>query len=60
MTYFGFFIVALTVVFIIPFPAKSRSFATRVWQGFSETTLRIIGVLSAIFGLLLVWYGFSL
>lgn len=60
MNYFGFFIVALAVIFMIPFPAKMRSFAMRVWKSFSEATLRIIGALSTIFGLALIWYGFGL
>ena len=57
---FGVFALTLAVVSIIPFPGRMRRFALRVWGGFSETALRVIGVSSVIVGLMLVYFGFTL
>lgn len=57
---FGVLAVTISVLFIIPFPGHMRGYATRVWAGFSQTTLRVIGVSSTAVGLLLVYYGLTL
>lgn len=57
---FGVLAFIISALFIIPFSGRMRGFATRVWAGFSETTLRVIGVSSTAFGLLLVYNGFTL
>ena len=57
--YFGLFIVLISALMVI-FTAKARSMAEKVWKSFSVPTLRAIGALSTIFGLLLIFYGLSL
>ena len=57
--YFGLFIVVISALMAV-FTAKMRGMATKVWKSFSVPTLRLIGGFSTIFGLLLIFYGFSL
>ena len=56
---FGVLAVTISALFI-PFPGRMRGYATRIWAGFSQTTLRVIGVSSTALGLLLVYYGLTL
>lgn len=57
---FGVFILALMTFFFIPFAASARRLATSIWGGFSETTLRVLGLLSTTAGIALIYYGLSL
>ncbi len=56
----GIFMIVVGVIGMIFFPGWSRPLATKVWKAFSESTMRILGGLAVIFGLLLAGYGFSL
>ncbi|MEE8294407.1 MAG: DUF2065 family protein [Sphingomonadales bacterium] len=56
----GVLAVIISALLIIPFPGRMRGYATRIWAGFSQTTLRVIGVSSTAVGLLLVYYGLGL
>ncbi len=45
---------------MIALPRPVCKLASKVWMSFSETAMRIIGTLSAVLGLALIYYGLSL
>jgi len=51
--------VAVAVVMIAR-PGPVCKLASKVWMSFSETAMRIIGALSVLIGLALIYYGLSL
>lgn len=57
---FGVFLVVVATAFFILFAHAARRLATSIWGGFSETTLRLIGIASTVTGLALVYYGLSI
>jgi uncharacterized protein YjeT (DUF2065 family) len=56
----GLFMTVLGAVFFILLPAPMRKWAAKIWSGFSEPALRILGFVAVIFGLALANYGMSL
>ncbi len=57
---FGILALMISLLCMIPFPGRMQPVATRVWQGFGETTLRLIGLTSTVFGAWLIYVGFTL
>lgn len=56
----GLLVIVLALIAVIPFPAFSHKLAAKVWGAFNEPALRVIGVLAVLFGIALVYFGFSL
>lgn len=56
----GIIIIAMAALFMVPFPKASGNLARGIWNAFSTTALRALGVLAVVLGALLVSYGFSL
>ncbi len=57
---FGILALMISLLLMIPFPGRMQPLATRVWNGFSQTTLRLIGLTSTVFGAWLIYVGFTL
>ncbi len=57
--WFSAIIFALTVVWAI-FPSPLRQLAVNIWNMFSETVLRVIGVFAVLIGIWLVYVGGTL
>lgn len=57
---FGILALMISLLSMIPFPGRMQPLATRIWKGFSETTLRLIGLTSTVFGAWLLFVGFTL
>ncbi len=57
---FGILALMISLLSMIPFPGRMQPLATRIWKGFSETTLRLIGLTSTVFGVWLIFVGFTL
>ncbi|MEE8258102.1 MAG: hypothetical protein V3R20_00275 [Sphingomonadales bacterium] len=57
---FGVLALLISLLSMIPFPGRMQPLATRIWKGFSETTLRLIGITSTVFGAWLIYVGFTL
>jgi len=57
---FGILALMISLLCMIPFPGRMQPVATRVWQGFGVTTLRLIGLTSTVFGAWLIYVGFTL
>lgn len=56
----GVLMIAIGAIGMLLFPGWFRPIAVKVWSSFSEPTMRILGALAVIFGLLIAWYGLSL
>ena len=56
----GLFVIVLALIAVIPFPALSHKLAATVWGAFNEPALRVIGIVSVLVGLALIYIGFSL
>ena len=57
---FGILALMISLLLMIPFPGRMQPLATRIWNGFSQTTLRLIGLTSTVFGAWLIYVGFTL
>ena len=53
-------VVVIAACFLIPFPASANRLAMKVWSAFSPPVLRVIGLVSVLFGMWLVFFGFAL
>ena len=60
VTYVAGFVLFLSLVAMIPFPAFSSRLATNVWMAFPPMAMRFMGALAVGVGGLLVWYGLNL
>jgi hypothetical protein len=60
VTYVAGFVLFLSLVAMIPFPAFSSRLAINVWMAFPPMAMRFMGALAVGVGGLLVWYGLNL
>ncbi len=60
ISYFALFILVLPAGSMMLLPGPMQKFATTIWGGFGEGTLRVMGLLAVILGAWLVYYGMGL
>ena len=58
--YVAGFVLALSLLAMIPFPQFASDLAVKVWMAFSPPILRVMGLFAVIVGGLIAWYGLSL
>ena len=56
----GVLMLVLCLGVFVPFPGPARRLAAKVWGGFGETTMQVLGFAAVVFGIALMAYGFSL
>ena len=55
--YLTLLIVAMSALYLVPFPASANRLAKSIWFGFSPAMLRVIGIVSVAFGAWLISVG---
>jgi len=58
--YLALLIVVIMGFWLVPFPGSANRVATKIWSAFSPLVLRMIGAVSVLFGMWLVFLGFGL
>lgn len=58
--YLALLVTLVMGVWFVPFPASANRVAMKIWGAFSPSVLRVIGVVSVLFGMWLVFLGFGL
>lgn len=58
--YLSLFVVLIMAVWFVPFPKSANRVAVKAWTAFSPLVLRMIGAVSVLFGMWLVFLGFGL
>jgi len=58
--YLALLIALIMGLWLVPFPASANRVATKIWSAFSPLVLRMIGAVSVLFGMWLIFLGFGL